>query len=1196
MKKEKKEKKKEKKEKKKKKNKSSAEIGEEKETRRRKKRSDSVQFAENQTVLENSVLRRRFSAPLDLPNDQPSSSSSPPQDPPVRRRPPLPPSILKNPAASSNHTLESPPSREHSPNSLLQNDISRISPPAAEDRIEPAMDGDGPEMLPPEVTPPPTEEPQPLPTQQEPEEDLPPEVQREPPIVFKDEIDVSSRGGFDNAWSSSLSFCPSVALSSSSSSSLDDDDDGDNDDEDDDVSSSSSSSSFSSLSSSSYSSYSSSSFSSSSTSSSCPSSHDSNFSASFNSEAWLATTIPPNLDAERKPPNASKTNPISNNNKEYFSSLEYLKNKTGFETNSHNDQRSSTNTPNAAAAPPPQLFRTELDIDSDTLRNFNKKRRVSLDRAIDKPKRISLTSPTESFDSGFHAEATTADDFSTSLSLSQDRSNHSKRQNSQMYHSDANYKPITKIDYPATGSNNPRIFDDTSTYAYTNHDKNARLDPVAAIAQDFCQPDSTTPANSNITNVSFLMLPSGPRPSNLPLRKKCAEPTTPSSQNANLNRQIANFSINLQPKSDCFDNSKESHFANDTKVTSSSEDFSDQNINHPYYANLNSFYNTKPKYLPDKVMFEETPSIKSSSLDPQSSNCSVLHPKYKENIPPPSPKLRIKTNLNSPKISSASVPLSFSRQHSSSSDKSHTSVFNFPTPASPISTRGSRQRLTDSDSDTFHTPDSNVAYFDFPVSDLTTHSKSLPTSSENAIDSTHSSDTESFHTPIGCCPPLNFDPIPKRKDEPSLNPNNLDLNSETKGTALDCSSNCLLNVDAMVFDADSPSSSAVTTSEGGYHPISSEMQEERNCSRYELLESNSPNSFQTNPSSSSSSVFNSEKSSSPDTSETNSDLCPRLPPLYEEAISTKKQTTNPSLKSDSSDSYSTDDISLSRSSTQSSVGSATSFGSSYYTLYIVDPLCRPRTPDDILWSPESSPPPEDLLRSASMNSVSSFRTITPDPEYFEENTRAFRAMRGLSTSSSNESILTCFSRSQSAGSTSTLQEEAKISPLHSHRTQTNLCGSCDKDELSSSKTNTYRSEPSSPSRNANSHLTRASSLESMHSVLRKYPEIKSPFGSISTFDLGSRSPSPTPNPSRLASVDRPPSTDSPILFDSTRNSQESLLLYRPLPRYFASALSPEPERTVLCYLGPSRPFKRPLTFTNIFEEVGSRWRHPFLLN
>ena len=308
-----------------------------------------------------------------------------------------------------------------------------------------------------------------------------------------------------------------------------------------------------------------------------------------------------------------------------------------------------------------------------------------------------------------------------------------------------------------------------------------------------------------------------------------------------------------------------------------------------------------------------------------------------------------------------------------------------------------------------------------------------------------------------------------------------------------------------------------------------------------------------------------------------------------------------SMSYDSDFSQSTDSC-LTRSETESSFGSTMSFGSSYYMLYVVDPIERPRTPEEYLSSLEGSPPPEDLgesvLRSDSTCSIDSMRTITPEPEYFEENTKAFRALRGLSHASSNDSLLTCLTHPLSSGSSGTILHESgsqSRSFVSTSLPMQTMDDSIDDLTIPQSTTNSTisRSQPVSPVGTPPPLLSRACSLESLSSFLKHLPRAPSPFSSISTFDLAHSSPS-RGSVGTLAS-DRPPSTDSPIMFNvpggSPRGSQDSLVLYRPLPRYSthsgAHSASPEPGPAVLCYLGPARPYEPPVVYYYVLEQVGT---------
>ena len=285
--------------------------------------------------------------------------------------------------------------------------------------------------------------------------------------------------------------------------------------------------------------------------------------------------------------------------------------------------------------------------------------------------------------------------------------------------------------------------------------------------------------------------------------------------------------------------------------------------------------------------------------------------------------------------------------------------------------------------------------------------------------------------------------------------------------------------------------------------------------------------------------------------------------------------------------------SLCRSSTASST---MSFGSSYYMLYVVDPIDRPKTPEEHLSSPETSPTPDDnyettklLDRSDSSSSVCSFRTITPDAEYFDDNDRAFRKLRGLSHTSSGGSLNRNISRSNSSGSGNTLkgsnQSIDRLSPMQ-------LESDDSSSRLMNKTPHRSSSQPASPISKL-PNLSRACSLESLSSFLRRVPRAPSSFGSLSTLDLAAPSLTNSSNPSFALTLDRPPSTDSPILFSradgSSRGSQDSLVIYRPVPRYNSDgqSASPEPLPAILCFLAPARPHEPPVVFPDILIEVSA---------
>ncbi|KAK3867585.1 hypothetical protein Pcinc_026964 [Petrolisthes cinctipes] len=299
---------------------------------------------------------------------------------------------------------------------------------------------------------------------------------------------------------------------------------------------------------------------------------------------------------------------------------------------------------------------------------------------------------------------------------------------------------------------------------------------------------------------------------------------------------------------------------------------------------------------------------------------------------------------------------------------------------------------------------------------------------------------------------------------------------------------------------------------------------------------------------------------------------------------------------------------LSRSSTaasdlsMSSTTSAMSFGSSYYFLYVVDPIGRVPTPEELPSSPETSPcnsphpsPPLSPVLNNQLNrcdsdvsicSVDTLRTVTPDQEYFEENDAAFRRMHGISSSGSpsgySSSYGSCLSRrsrsrSLSYDSSSTLQ-------LRSHSPSPSLPGTPVLDSptpTSPSPTTTptpaqpttTRSQPTSPVLPRMCGVSRAYSLESISSFLRGIPRAPSSFASISTFELAPSSSRTSPLPHPEPPVDRPPSTDSLILLESPMGAaDESVVIYRPVPRYGQThSDSPPPRPALLCHLGPTRP-------------------------
>ena len=288
--------------------------------------------------------------------------------------------------------------------------------------------------------------------------------------------------------------------------------------------------------------------------------------------------------------------------------------------------------------------------------------------------------------------------------------------------------------------------------------------------------------------------------------------------------------------------------------------------------------------------------------------------------------------------------------------------------------------------------------------------------------------------------------------------------------------------------------------------------------------------------------------------------------------------------------------SLSRSSTAASDLSACSstsglsFGSSYYVLYVVDPAGRVPTPQDLPSSPEGSPSPPLISRcnsAMSISSVDTMRTVTPDQQYFEINNAAFRRMHGISRASSYESCLTFLSRSRSRSldSCSTLQFNSFSQ--EQPKTNKNSILSPIPSSVQSPKT---QSQPSSPVPH-HPVPSRACSFESITSFLRRVPRAPSSVRSISTFDLAPMSQSTSPVPRNEAYPDRPPSTDSPILLaspdGSLHGSQESVMVYRPVPRYnYIDPGSPEPQAALLCYLGPPRPYEPPLIFTDVAQQVG----------
>ncbi|XP_066959039.1 uncharacterized protein [Macrobrachium rosenbergii] len=292
---------------------------------------------------------------------------------------------------------------------------------------------------------------------------------------------------------------------------------------------------------------------------------------------------------------------------------------------------------------------------------------------------------------------------------------------------------------------------------------------------------------------------------------------------------------------------------------------------------------------------------------------------------------------------------------------------------------------------------------------------------------------------------------------------------------------------------------------------------------------------------------------------------------------------------------------LSRSSTASSdisMSSSTSglsFGSSYYVLYVVDPAGRVPTPQELPSSPEGSPSPPAVSRcnsAASISSVDTMRTVTPDQQYFEINNAAFRRMQGMiSRASSYESCLTFQSnrsRSHSLDSScSTLQFNSLSQELPACK-HFNLSPIPSSSQSAAASPRT-QSQPASPI----PHYpipSRACSFESITSFLRRIPRAPSSVRSISTFDLAPMSQSASPVPRGDAHPDRPPSTDSPVMLaspsGSLRGSQESVVVYRPVPRYNdIDPGSPEPQSALLCYLGPARPYEPPVVFADVARQV-----------
>ncbi|ROT74565.1 hypothetical protein C7M84_006900 [Penaeus vannamei] len=216
-----------------------------------------------------------------------------------------------------------------------------------------------------------------------------------------------------------------------------------------------------------------------------------------------------------------------------------------------------------------------------------------------------------------------------------------------------------------------------------------------------------------------------------------------------------------------------------------------------------------------------------------------------------------------------------------------------------------------------------------------------------------------------------------------------------------------------------------------------------------------------------------------------------------------------------------------------------SFGSSYYILYVVDPVGRVPTPQELPSSPENSPSPPLLSRSNSVTSIATVDTMRtsqgpPPPQFL-------------------------------------------LSPIP-HSPQP-------------TPSPVTRSQPSSPVGPKPAPPSRAYSLESISSFLRRLPRAPSSIRSISTFEFAPSTCSTTPPPRGEEFLDRPPSTDSPILLaspnGSLRGSHDSLVVYRPVPRYSHTDLgSPEPQSALLCYLGPARPYEPPVVYTSVVEQVG----------
>lgn len=420
--------------------------------------------------------------------------------------------------------------------------------------------------------------------------------------------------------------------------------------------------------------------------------------------------------------------------------------------------------------------------------------------------------------------------------------------------------------------------------------------------------------------------------------------------------------------------------------------------------------------------------------------------------------------------------------------------------------------------------------------------------------------------------------------------------------SLSASSSC-----SDLFLASSPSSSSSSSSPFYFYSSSSSSS---SCSSLSSQSSSSTCSssssyHSSSQSSSHSSVKNSSCSSKSEDSDINNNLSststrstrvptPELPQdiFIEEASS--NSNTSPSTRT-----YHTPMISpsLSRSSTtcsdlsMCSSTSGLSFGSSYYILYVVDPVGRVPTPQELPSSPENSPSPPLLSRSNSVTSIATvdtMRTVTPDQQYFEVNNAAFRRMHGISRASSYESCLSWRSRSHSLSfdSCSTLNCKSQsqgpppqflLSPIP-HSPQP-------------TPSPVTRSQPSSPVGPKPAPPSRAYSLESISSFLRRLPRAPSSIRSISTFEFAPSTCSTTPPPRGEEFLDRPPSTDSPILLaspnGSLRGSHDSLVVYRPVPRYSHTDLgSPEPQSALLCYLGPARPYEPPVVYTSVVEQVG----------